>query len=309
MAVPRISVILAVHNEEDLLSSSVSSVLEQSYTDFEFIIVDDCSTDATPEILQGITDKRLKIITNRENLGLTRSLNIGIKAAECDYIARIDSDDLWQQDHIANLLKLIDSADDIVLAGASHFEFFTESEVNLDTAPLTISKKLHLEDFLTRNQFCHSAVLFKKTVNNTIVLYREKFTRSQDYDLWLRLSSMGSVIKSDAVTCFYRRRLNALSLSSTELQIKMAKFAVKLALQRKSGEDDYLDKHSSFPALTPDEIFEIKQKTSNMLIYFALKLFRRKKVFNFLCLLTRAFLYAPYESLKQFIALTITDRN
>jgi len=91
---PQISVVLPVYNGAASLEEAVTSILQQTYANFELIIVNDASTDATSEILQKFDDCRIRLITNPTNLGLTKSLNIGINAARAPYIARMDADDL-----------------------------------------------------------------------------------------------------------------------------------------------------------------------------------------------------------------------
>ncbi len=90
---PRVSVIMSVYNGERFLPNSVVSILSQSFKDFEFIIVDDCSNDGTAEMLGSIDDPRIKLIINELNLGLTRSLNKAAQTARGTYLARMDADD------------------------------------------------------------------------------------------------------------------------------------------------------------------------------------------------------------------------
>jgi len=93
-AVPRVSVAMAVYNGERYLRQAVDSVLAQTFCDFEFLIVDDGSTDSTPEILAGYGDRRVVVISNSQNVGLTRSLNRCLERARGEYVARMDADDV-----------------------------------------------------------------------------------------------------------------------------------------------------------------------------------------------------------------------
>ena len=108
-----ISVLLSVHNGEKYLSKAITSVLKQNFVDFEFIIVDDASTDNSAQIITDfkIQDKRIKIITNKQNLGLTKSLNLGLLSCVGKYIARIDADDLSEPDRLEKQFDFMEKKD------------------------------------------------------------------------------------------------------------------------------------------------------------------------------------------------------
>ena len=90
-----ISVVMSNYNtEESYLRASIESILNQTYENFEFIIVDDCSTDNSIDVIESYSDKRIKLIKNKENMGLTKSLNVAIKEAKGEFIARMDADDI-----------------------------------------------------------------------------------------------------------------------------------------------------------------------------------------------------------------------
>ena len=91
---PLVSVVMSVYNCEEYIRESIDSILAQTFQDFEFVIINDCSTDKTTEILLGYEDPRVILINNEKNLGVTKSLNIGIRRARAKYIARQDADDI-----------------------------------------------------------------------------------------------------------------------------------------------------------------------------------------------------------------------
>jgi len=112
---PQVSVILPTYNRADTLLRSVNSVLEQSYRNFELIVVDDGSTDPTPTIMSNVTDARIRYIRNPINRGQSVSRNIGIRESRGDLIAFQDSDDTWRSDKLARQIKILD--DDNNIAG------------------------------------------------------------------------------------------------------------------------------------------------------------------------------------------------
>ena len=94
MSIPKVTVLMSVYNGEKYIRDAVDSILNQTFQDFEFLIIDDASTDNTNKILYAYNDKRIQRIKNKKNIGLTKSLNIGLMAANGNYIARIDADDI-----------------------------------------------------------------------------------------------------------------------------------------------------------------------------------------------------------------------
>ena len=108
-----ITVLMSVYNGEKYLRKSIHSVLNQSYKDFEFIIVDDCSTDKTIEIIKSFNDSRIRLLKNDSNLGLSKSLNKGIKHSLGKYIARHDDDDISQSNRLQNQLNLFKATNNI----------------------------------------------------------------------------------------------------------------------------------------------------------------------------------------------------
>lgn len=116
-SVPRLSVLMCVFNAENTVSAAIQSILDQSYTDFEFIIVDDGSTDQTGNIIDRFNDNRIKKITNKENIGLTKSLNVGLRECRGELIARQDADDISLEGRFEKQIEFLDSHVDCWLTG------------------------------------------------------------------------------------------------------------------------------------------------------------------------------------------------
>ncbi|NTV90908.1 MAG: glycosyltransferase, partial [Clostridiales bacterium] len=121
IASPLVSVVMSVHNGECYLRQAIQSIFCQSFLNYEFIIIDDASTDATPDILLQFKDPRLSIIRNSRNLGLTASLNIGIRAARGKYIARMDADDLSVPHRLARQVEYLENNPEIAVVGSSYY--------------------------------------------------------------------------------------------------------------------------------------------------------------------------------------------
>ncbi len=189
-----ISVILPVYNSEQSIEASVSSVLEQTYSDLELIIVDDASDDNTHKICSSLrkTDDRIIIIRNESNFGALGSRYIGAKAAKSEWIAFIDADDLWRKDKLAKQISLRDSNKkcDLIFTGSA---FMNETGKKFDWimhVPETVSYKRLLQ----QNIISNSSVLMRRQdylkyapVNGDIIDMHE------DFACWLRMLKDGRI--------------------------------------------------------------------------------------------------------------------
>ena len=184
---PLVSVIMSVYNGEKYLEGCIESILKQTFQDFEFIIINDCSTDMTADILHGFEeDRRFIIIHNSENIGLTKSLNKALSLARSSYIARMDVDDLSLPDRLDTQYRFMKKNTEVGVVGSSYYEINEEGavigEVILPEKDGDIRAKI-----LRLNPFNHSAVMVRKSALNDSGAYNEKFVYSQDYELWFRI--------------------------------------------------------------------------------------------------------------------------
>ena len=115
---PKVTVLMSVYNGEKYLQEAIDSILEQTFKDFEFLIINDGSTDKTGEILESYHDLRIKIINNEKNIGLTKSLNKGLKLARGEYIARQDADDISMPERLEKEVEFLETHQDYAVVGA-----------------------------------------------------------------------------------------------------------------------------------------------------------------------------------------------
>jgi glycosyltransferase involved in cell wall biosynthesis len=118
---PKLSVIMSVHNGEKYLREAIESILNQTFTDFKFIIINDGSTDNSLAIIRSYDDKRIRILNNGTNIGLTKSLNKALKQAKGKYIARQDADDVSLPDRFEAQLKYFVQYPEVALLGTSTY--------------------------------------------------------------------------------------------------------------------------------------------------------------------------------------------
>lgn len=192
MAVPKVTVLMSVFNEERFLQEALDSILNQTYKDFEFIIINDGSTDKSKEILELYDDKRIRIINNDHNIGLTRSLNLGLELARGEYIARMDANDLSLPTRLEKQVKFLNENTDVVLTGnwTEHIDDNGNSKgvIRYPTEHCFISWNL-----LTKPCLAHTTVMYRRDKALDVGSYNTTLKYTQDYDLWVRLSKVGKV--------------------------------------------------------------------------------------------------------------------
>jgi len=187
-ASPRVTVFIPVHNRQDYVCTAVNSILAQTFTDFELLVVDDGSSDATLERLARYRDSRLRVETNGRNLGIPATRNRGLELARGEYIALLDSDDHAYRERLARQVRWLDRHPDIVQSGS--WCSFMDGEGR----PLRKVRRqpLRAEDVHAHMLF-HCPLVNRTIMARTAVLreygYSEDFPRCQDYDLHERLAS------------------------------------------------------------------------------------------------------------------------
>jgi glycosyltransferase involved in cell wall biosynthesis len=190
--VPAVTVLMAVHNGERHLRESIESVFAQTFADFELLVVDDGSTDATPEILSGYADPRLRVVRNELNLGLTRSLNRGLAESRGRYVARQDADDVSAPERLKRQVTFLDANVDVRLLASSHVRIREDGSVIAVRSAPTDATAIRWR-LLFLNAFAHSSVMFRREDDQALGGFSEEFAFAQDYDLWSRLAFTGAV--------------------------------------------------------------------------------------------------------------------
>jgi len=183
----KLSVVMSVYNDSKTVSKAVESILNQTFTDFEFIIINDGSTDNTASIIKDHQRKDKRIVFfNNDNFGLARSLNLGIKNAKGEYIARQDADDISLPDRFKYQIQFLDRNRIIGFVGCNCVIIDTNGSF-LNLVQISDNPKKNTSRLKNHNIFCHGSMMFRKELLNKISGYREFFKYAQDYDLYLRL--------------------------------------------------------------------------------------------------------------------------
>jgi glycosyltransferase involved in cell wall biosynthesis len=179
---------MSVYNDEKTVAGAIESVIVQTYTDWEFIIINDCSTDRSMEIIRRYARQqdRIRVLENECNLGLAASLNKGIKAAGGKYIARMDGDDFSYKERFEKQVAFMEDnpAVDVLGTGAELFDQNGETLAykNLPETHDELSANIH-----KKCPFFHPSVIMRKAFLKRSGGYNDRFRREEDFDLWSRM--------------------------------------------------------------------------------------------------------------------------
>lgn len=221
-----VSIVMAVYNCERYVRYAIKSMLNQSFDDFEFIIINDASTDKTEQIIDSFKDPRIVYVGNKENMGQTRSLNKGIKMSRGTYIARMDADDISLPGRLLQQVKFLEKNEDIGVVGTWHQEIDVNNRIirklQFPTFP-NIKARLILLRLVGMPCLSHPTAMIRSEILNDIGLYNENYRICQDYDLWLRVSRKYSIENVPEILLSYRIHKSSLcrkDLERTEREIE-----------------------------------------------------------------------------------------
>ena len=209
----KISVLMSVYNSEETIEESINSVLNQTFSDFEFLIIDDCSTDSSLEIIKKFekTDSRITVFCNEKNLGLTKSLNKLIQNSNFDFIARQDSDDRSFPNRLETQMNNLINSD---------LDFCTSRALK-EGGNVTPNVKHYLPyKFMVNylNPFIHGTLLIKKQVLENLNGYDERFYYAQDYKLFKDLIKQNFKFKVISSPLYYLNTTNNISSNKKKEQ-------------------------------------------------------------------------------------------
>ena len=209
---PTISVVMPVYNSAKYLSSSIESILNQTFSNFELIIIDDSSTDSTSQIIKKYIklDKRIITVKNKTNLGICNSLNTGLRLAKGKYIARMDGDDWSYPERLAKQVAVMKLHPKVVICGGAIEVCDGNLRVKNQRHYPTSDKKIR-EKILKLNPFAHPAVMYRKEAVIKTGGYNEKLTIVEDYDLYFRLGNLGKFANLNDTLLKLRLRDNSIS--------------------------------------------------------------------------------------------------
>ena len=226
---PKVTVLMSVYNGEKYLKEAIDSILNQTFKDFEFLIINDCSTDNTVAIILSYHDPRIRLINNKKNVGITCSLNKGIKLSKGAYIARMDGDDISYPQRLEKEISIIEKDKEIGMVTSWIDEF---GSINKHSDYFIIVRTVNAPEeifytLLFHNCIVHSTVLFKKELVLSLGGYDESYKQSQDYDLWIKISRISKIVKIREALLARRSHENTISRRSIEQKLNADKIFLK----------------------------------------------------------------------------------
>lgn len=240
----KVSVLMSVYNGEPYLREAVESILKQTFRDFDFVIVDDGSTDNAWQILTAYAaqDSRIVLIRNEENIGLDRSLNKGLMLTRGKYIARQDADDVSLPDRLMLQTNLLDSHPEIGALGTA-VENIDEQGISLGKHHVPLDHASLQARLLMNNCFHHSSMMIRQSLLQKLGGYDERMRYVEDYDLWWRLSGLARIANlPDVLVC--RRRSGGSVIRRYRQQMLKAALEISLKAVRESLKGRFLDEET-----------------------------------------------------------------
>jgi len=234
----KVSVIMSAYNCERYLRETIDSILNQTFNNFELIIVNDGSTDSTREILESYADSRMHIV-NQKNMGISKAKNRAAALSSGEYVAVIDADDIWLPEKLGKQVNFLDEHSDIGLAGTATSVIDKKGRF-MGTLRVVETNEQIQDALLKDNCFSHSSIMLRKSIFEKVGYYNEEFDYSLDYDLLLRVSERCRVWNIPEVLTIWRFNEEGVSVNKHSKQMKYASLARVLAKNRRNARDENL---------------------------------------------------------------------
>ncbi len=205
MDIKKISVIMPIYNAEQYVEKTIMSILNQTYSNFELIIIDDHPTDNTLKIVERIKDDRIKILHNDRNRGIAYSRNVGLKSAIGEFIAIMDHDDLAPEYRFEKQVNYLNEHIDIDILGGS-IQLIDENDKPLAPPTGVYTNPKYIEAlFLFYNVFCNSEVMFRrKLLTENDILYQDNCLGMEDFRFWIDCSKIGKMTFLEELLLYHR---------------------------------------------------------------------------------------------------------
>lgn len=195
------SVVIPLYNKEQSVSSTIQSVLDQSFQDFEIVIVNDGSSDNSVKRIEEFKDERIRLI-HQENQGVSAARNKGIEEAKYDWVALLDGDDLWKSNHLETLKDMIEKypEDKVFCTSFIHSNENENEKLNNEIRVIDNYFKEAINGHVTNS----TIMCFNKEVVDKVGSFNIQLNRGEDLDLWARIGREYRYIKSNLITAIYR---------------------------------------------------------------------------------------------------------
>jgi glycosyltransferase involved in cell wall biosynthesis len=224
-SIPTVSVVMPVYNSAKYLPVAIESILNQTYKNFEFIIIDDGSTDASLKMIKDYArkDRCIRVKQNSSNLGICRTLNYGISLAKGRYIARMDGDDWSYPERLSKQVAFMKKHPDVVICGGG-VEVSDEKLKLIKVRSYPLSDRTARKNILKINPFAHPVTMYKREIFLKAGWYNERLFTVEDYDLYFRLGDFGKFANLPDTLLKLRISDNSISRSNIARQTALNLF-------------------------------------------------------------------------------------
>lgn len=270
MTIPKVSILMSVYNNVLYLEKAVQSILNQTFSDFELMIVDDGSTDKSATIIQNQTDGRIRFFQNEENIGLAKSLNRLLESAQGDYIARMDADDISLPHRLETQVKFLDQHPTVGVLG-SRMQVISASDEQLFNYDVPLAHSLIVWNLFFGWTFAHPTVMMRTPLLRELEGYNTDIIAAQDVELWSRLVGRTQFANLPEKLMQYRTHELATSIQKIEQQRQVLRETTrKLLVQLGLAADDtvidlYLKLRNSKNKFATSEIELLEVQMKNLL--------------------------------------------
>ncbi len=229
---PKVSVVMAAYNAEKYIQAAINSILIQTFTDFEFIIIDDGSQDDTYALITAYTDPRIRIIKNETNLGITLSLNKGLKIAKGIYIARQDADDISYPTRLEKQVAFLDENAEVGFVGGSWNVMDANGKYLSTKRVITDNSHLLLDQVFVEVVINHGVAMFRQAAIERVGGYRPEAGNAEDLDLWVRIGEHFQLVNLSEPLCATRVHDESIVGGSLKIHLESVYKVRQLALDR-----------------------------------------------------------------------------
>lgn len=274
MCKPRVSVLMPLYNGEKYVKKAIESILNQTYTNFELLLIDDCSTDSTMDIVNDFKDERIRIIKNGKNSGISYSRNVGLKEALGEYIALMDDDDISVKNRLQLQVDFLDSNQDIDVVGG-RYGIIDEDDNIVNVNELALKNPKYVRASLNfYDPIGNGSTMFRaKFIRDNNIKYEEQCLGMEDYKFWIDCSLVGKISSIPQILYYWRN----ISGNETSKHFKSEKRKSKFAeLQwyalEKNGFELSMEEKEFLSRMFPENIREIvANRTELKKLYLIMK--------------------------------------
>lgn len=216
---PKVSVLMPAYNSEKYIAEAIESILNQTFTDFEFIIISDGSTDNTAKIVKDYAkrDKRIRFVNNSKNKGIVGVLNEGLDLCVGEYVARMDSDDISLPERLEIQVKYLDENPECGLVSGWYQKFGDSDRI------CHLPKDVKIYDLIESCCVCHPLVMLRKSVIDKYNFrYNNDYKCAEDYELWSRMINVTRICNVQKILLKYRWHDGNISVKNNNIQKQLA---------------------------------------------------------------------------------------